>query len=117
MIKTSSLAFSALPSRLTLATSTSLVNNSPAGVKMTTDATAASPSSSSHSIRGQQPMLASQRAKQRTTNDTDAEMAESENKSRSRRSIMNAYFPLGYKDAVHQWVGTSLLTNTPHELC
>lgn len=60
----------------------------------------ASPSSSIH--RGQQPMLASQRAKQRNS-ETDTDMAESEAKSRSRRSIMNAYFPLGYKDAVHQW--------------
>ncbi|OIW28363.1 alpha/beta-hydrolase [Coniochaeta ligniaria NRRL 30616] len=91
MIKTSSLAFSALPSRLTLATTTSV---SPTSSKMSTDATAASPT------RAQQPMLASQRAKQQKSKDD--EMAESQTKPPRSRSMMG-FFPLGYKEAVHQW--------------
>lgn len=36
-------------------------------------------------------------------------MAESEAKNRSQRAMMG-FFPLGYKEAVHQWVST---TTTP----
>lgn len=43
--------------------------------------------------RGQQPVLASQRAKQNST-PTEA----------NRTGKVGGYFPLGYKDAISQWV-------------
>jgi hypothetical protein len=44
--------------------------------------------------RTQQPMLASQRAKQQ---------AQGDERSRTPRAL-SGYFPLGYKDAAYQWV-------------
>jgi cardiolipin-specific phospholipase len=116
MIKTSSLAFTALPSRLTLATSISPPSSPPppclnsSGLngrsQMSTDATAASDSHPHH--RTQQPMLASQRAKQQRQQE-EAGMSQAENldKGRPRQGGLWNLFPLGYKEAAHQWVSTS----------
>ncbi|KAB5577930.1 Alpha/Beta hydrolase protein [Coniochaeta sp. 2T2.1] len=103
MIKTSSLvSISALPSRLTLAT-TAAPGASSAQMSMSTDGTSVS-SSSTPSLPpfGQQPMLASQRAKlQQRQKEKDEKMAQSESNARQRS--MMGFFPLGYKEAVHQW--------------
>ena len=57
-------------------------------------ATAASDSDDDFRTRGQQPVLASQRAKQNTPTEAN------------RTGRIGGYFPLGYKDAISQWVGT-----------
>ena len=72
---------------------------------MSTDATA-SVASSTHSVRDPQPILphnAQKRSNISQNSSNKAAMAEPEAKKRSQRSMMG-YFPLGYKDAVHQWV-------------
>lgn len=95
MIKTCSLSPFVLPSRLTLASAfgrsdlhTTNTHHTHASLKMSTDSTI--------NGRTQQPMLASQRAK---------EQAQADEKPRSRG--VSAYFPLGYKDAAYQWVSST----------
>ena len=67
--------------------------------------TTVSAADSSQPIPSQQPMLASQRAK------LQQDMSE-ESKTR-RTGGFGAYFPLGYKEAVHQWVRRSPFPRCP----
>lgn len=63
-----------------------------------TNMSEAAAASDQKSGRGQQPVLASQRAKD--------EQAQSISKQTASRM---GYFPLGYKDAIHQWVCISIV--------
>ncbi|KAH8884774.1 alpha/beta-hydrolase [Thozetella sp. PMI_491] len=95
MLKPSPTSAVALPQRLRTAV-TQQVSSAGSGNHAKMSSTTVSEPSTSHP---QQPMLASQRAKQQQS---PAQTQTSEAQSR-RTGRMSGYFPLGYKDAVHQW--------------
>lgn len=99
MIKTYSLTPFISPSRLTLASAVGRLDpNSPTTTQSSTMST-----DSTVTARTQQPMLASQRAKQQ---------AQGDEKPRTPR-IFSGVFPLGYKDAAYQWVSVFFIIASP----
>ena len=90
---------------LELATSKIRIRHPTAGNPAKMSSTTVSAADSSQPIPSQQPMLASQRAK------LQQDMSE-ESKTR-RTGGFGAYFPLGYKEAAHQWVRRSPFLTSP----